>query len=188
MHSEHGEISDAVAKRLVTCRLDGGRIVAVGTTSVRVLESACQSNDGQLAAWSGETNIFIKPPYKFQAVDALLTNFHLPKSTLIMLVSAFAGRELIMQAYAEAIEQTLSLLQLRRCDADCVKLAMTASDAALQEVIARATHAAANRCIATGALGGSIHRVERIELADGRAYCVKSNVNAAICLRKKRTA
>ena len=105
MHSERGEISEAVAKRLVTCRLDGGRIVAVGTTSVRVLESACRANDGKLAAWSGDTDIFIRPPYTFQAVDALLTNFHLPKSTLLMLVSAFAGRELIMQAYAEAIEQ-----------------------------------------------------------------------------------
>lgn len=105
MHSERGEISEAVAKRLVTCRLDGGRIVAVGTTSVRVLESACRANHGQLAAWNGDTDIFIRPPYKFQAVDALLTNFHLPKSTLLMLVSAFAGRELIMQAYAEAIDQ-----------------------------------------------------------------------------------
>ncbi len=105
MHSERGEITDAVAKRLVSCRSDGGRIVAVGTTSVRVLESACQQNNGQLAAWSGETDIFIRPPYKFQAVDALMTNFHLPKSTLLMLVSAFAGRDLILKAYAEAIEQ-----------------------------------------------------------------------------------
>lgn len=105
MHSERGEISDAAAKRLVDCRQSGGRIVAVGTTSVRVLESACLHNAGQLAGWRGETDIFIRPPYRFQAVDALLTNFHLPKSTLLMLVSAFAGRELIMKAYAEAIEQ-----------------------------------------------------------------------------------
>lgn len=105
MHSERGEITDAVAKRLVNCRADGGRIVAVGTTSVRVLESACRHHGGQLAGWQGETDIFIKPPYQFQAVDALLTNFHLPKSTLLMLVSALAGRELIMKAYAEAIEQ-----------------------------------------------------------------------------------
>lgn len=105
MHSEQGEISDAVAKRLVTCRLDGGRIIAVGTTSVRVLESACRQHGGQLAGWKGETDIFIRPPYQFQAVDALMTNFHLPKSTLLMLVSAFAGHALIMRAYAEAIEQ-----------------------------------------------------------------------------------
>ncbi len=105
MHSEQAEITEAVANRLIQCRADGGRIVAVGTTSVRVLESACQQNGGQLAGWKGETDIFIRPPYKFQAVDALLTNFHLPKSTLIVLVSAFASRELILRAYAEAIEQ-----------------------------------------------------------------------------------
>lgn len=105
MHSERAEISDAVAKRLVKSRLDGGRIVAVGTTSVRVLESACQHHAGQLAGWQGETDIFIRPPYQFQAVDALLTNFHLPKSTLLMLVCALAGKDLVMRAYAEAIEQ-----------------------------------------------------------------------------------
>ena len=105
MHSERAEISDAVARRLVACRADGHRIIAVGTTSVRVLETACQQNNGHLAAWQGETDIFIRPPYKFHAVDALLTNFHLPKSTLLVLVSAFAGRDLIMRAYAEAIEQ-----------------------------------------------------------------------------------
>ncbi len=105
MHSERGEISDATARRLVSCRADGGRIIAVGTTSVRVLESACRFNGGQLAGWQGDTDIFIRPPYQFQAVDALMTNFHLPKSTLLMLVSAFASRELILRAYAEAIEQ-----------------------------------------------------------------------------------
>ncbi len=105
MHSEYGEITDSVAKRLNTCRSEGGRIVAVGTTSVRVLESACANNAGQLAAWKGQTDIFIRPPYQFQAVDALMTNFHLPKSTLLVLVCALAGRELILQAYAEAIAQ-----------------------------------------------------------------------------------
>lgn len=105
MHSEWAELSEAVAKRLQACKVDGGRIFAVGTTSARVLEAACQAHGGQLAAWTGETDIFIRPPYTFHAVDALLTNFHLPKSTLLLLVSAFAGYELIMQAYAEAIEQ-----------------------------------------------------------------------------------
>ena len=105
MHSEVAELTDAVAKRLQLCRLDGGRIIAVGTTSTRVLEAACAANEGQLAAWSGETSIFIRPPYQFRAVDALLTNFHLPKSTLLVLVAAFAGYDLIMRAYAEAIEQ-----------------------------------------------------------------------------------
>lgn len=105
MHSETAELSDAVVKRLQRCRLDGGRIIAVGTTSTRVLEAACVANNGQLAAWSGETNIFIRPPHQFKAVDALITNFHLPKSTLLVLVAAFAGRDLIMSAYAEAIAQ-----------------------------------------------------------------------------------
>lgn len=105
MHSEWGELTEGVAKRLQVCRLDGGRIVAVGTTSARVLEAACAANAGQLAAWSGETDIFIRPPYQFKAIDALLTNFHLPRSTLMVLVSAFAGHALVMRAYAEAIEQ-----------------------------------------------------------------------------------
>lgn len=105
MHSERGELSETAAKRLNLCRLEGGRIIAVGTTTTRVLEAACQQNQGQLAPWSGETNIFIRPPYAFQAVDVLMTNFHLPKSTLLVLVCAFAGRDLMLRAYAEAIEQ-----------------------------------------------------------------------------------
>ena len=105
MHTEQAELTEPVAKRLQLCRQEGGRIIAVGTTSTRVLEAACAANAGQLAPWSGQTNIFIRPPHQFRAVDALLTNFHLPKSTLLVLVSAFAGHELIMRAYAEAIEQ-----------------------------------------------------------------------------------
>ena len=105
MHSEWAELTEAVAKRLQFCRLEGGRIIAVGTTSARVLEAAATAHDGTLAAWTGETDIFIRPPYQFKAVDALLTNFHLPKSTLLVLVSAFAGHDLIMRAYREAIEQ-----------------------------------------------------------------------------------
>ena len=104
MHSEHAEITEASVKRINLCRLDGGRIIAVGTTAARVLETACQSN-GMLSAWSGETNLFIRPPYTFRAVDALMTNFHLPKSSLLVMVCALAGRELIQRAYAEAIEQ-----------------------------------------------------------------------------------
>ncbi|MFO1062461.1 MAG: tRNA preQ1(34) S-adenosylmethionine ribosyltransferase-isomerase QueA [Pirellulales bacterium] len=105
MHSEIGELSAASAEKLTLCRRDGGRIIAVGTTSVRVLETAAKAGDGQLQAWSGSTDIFIRPPYRFQAVDGLLTNFHLPKSTLLMLVSAFVGRSLTLEAYQEAIEQ-----------------------------------------------------------------------------------
>lgn len=104
MHGEHAEISEATAKRINLCRLDGGRIIAVGTTSARVLETACQPS-GMLSPWSGVTNLFIRPPYQFRAVDVLLTNFHLPKSSLLVMVSALAGRDLIQRAYAEAIEQ-----------------------------------------------------------------------------------
>lgn len=103
MHSEYGELSRHVASALNQTRADGGRIVAVGTTSVRVLESAA-GEDG-LAAFQGETSLFIRPPYKFRAVDALITNFHLPRSTLLVLVSTLAGRDLIRRAYQEAINK-----------------------------------------------------------------------------------
>jgi len=101
MHSEWGEISPASVERLSTCRAQGGRIVSIGTTSVRVLETA--SISGALTAWSGWTDLFIRPPYAFRSVDALLTNFHLPKSTLLVLVQTFGGEELIRRAYQEAI-------------------------------------------------------------------------------------
>jgi S-adenosylmethionine:tRNA ribosyltransferase-isomerase len=110
MHSEYGEISGPVAKRLQLTRSERGRIIAVGTTSVRVLETAAahakiQSSDLVIDEWSGETDIFIKPGHQFQAVDGLLTNFHLPKSSLIVMVSAFAGHQLVMKAYREAIAE-----------------------------------------------------------------------------------
>src|SRR4051812_4718614 len=100
MHSERFEISTEAATKVNEAR----RIVAVGTTTLRVLESANRQN-GELAAQSGSTDIFIYPPYRFQFVHALLTNFHLPRSTLIMLVSAFAGRDFIRRAYDEAIRE-----------------------------------------------------------------------------------
>ncbi len=103
MHSEWCEISEETAAQLSEVRRRGGRIVCVGTTSLRTLESAYPAVGWQ--AWSGETKLFIRPPYQFSAVDALLTNFHLPKSTLLMLVSAFAGVDLVRRAYAEAIEK-----------------------------------------------------------------------------------
>ena len=105
MHSEWGELPASSAEKLRNCRNQGGRIVAVGTTSTRVLESAAAATGESLQPWKGWTDIFIRPPYYFQAVDVLMTNFHLPKSTLLALVSAFAGRELVLQAYQEAIEQ-----------------------------------------------------------------------------------
>jgi S-adenosylmethionine:tRNA ribosyltransferase-isomerase len=115
MHSEYGELSETTAQRLTACRAAGGRVIAVGTTSVRVLESACAHHQGAFGPWSGETDIFIRPPYQFRGVDALLTNFHLPKSTLLMLVSAFAGRGLTMRAYREAIEQAYRFYSYGDC-------------------------------------------------------------------------
>lgn len=103
MHSEWGRIDATSVERLRQCRAQGGRIVAVGTTSVRVLESASQS--GQLAAWEGETDLFIRPPYEFRSVDALVTNFHLPRSTLLVLVRTLGGDELIRRAYETAIRE-----------------------------------------------------------------------------------
>lgn len=105
MHSERGELPEASAEKLRQCREHGGRIIAVGTTSTRVLEAAAQETTQALNAWQGETDIFIKPSYEFLAIDGLMTNFHLPKSTLLILVCAFGGRDLILQAYQEAIEQ-----------------------------------------------------------------------------------
>ena len=102
MHSEYYEISAESAAIINDARKSGGRVVCVGTTSVRTLESA-SAEDGTLSACSGNTEIFIYPGYRFKCVDALITNFHLPKSTLIMLVSAFIGRENTLKLYNEAV-------------------------------------------------------------------------------------
>ena len=102
MHGEYFHISDEVADEINRRRANGGRIIAVGTTSSRVLESV-STPDGKVHAIDGETSIFIYPGYKFKAVDALITNFHLPESTLIMLVSALAGKENVMNAYKIAV-------------------------------------------------------------------------------------
>ena len=116
MHSEYATITDKVVQTLKERRNRGGRVFAVGTTSVRTLESASNvlddgtidssgQNDKELQAFSGATNLFIRPPYKFKTVDAMLTNFHLPKSTLIILVRTFGGDELLKRAYEEAIAE-----------------------------------------------------------------------------------
>ncbi|MEO6012407.1 MAG: tRNA preQ1(34) S-adenosylmethionine ribosyltransferase-isomerase QueA [Devosia sp.] len=102
MHAEWGELTAAVVHRLAAAKAKGGRIVAVGTTSLRLLETASRAT-GQLKPFIGETDIFITPGFKFRAVDVLMTNFHLPKSTLFMLVSAFAGLDAMKAAYAHAI-------------------------------------------------------------------------------------
>ncbi|HEY6564941.1 MAG TPA: tRNA preQ1(34) S-adenosylmethionine ribosyltransferase-isomerase QueA [Pirellulaceae bacterium] len=103
MHSEWGSISESAARHLARTRESQGRIVAVGTTTTRILESARAEVGFQ--AWNGATDLFIRPPYEFQAVDGLLTNFHLPRSTLLVLVRTFGGDALIQRAYAEAIQE-----------------------------------------------------------------------------------
>lgn len=104
MHSEYYEISQEAAARINAAKERGGRVVCVGTTSARTLESAADEN-GRLTAGSGNTEIFIYPGYRFKILDCLLTNFHLPESTLIMLVSALAGREHVLEAYREAVRE-----------------------------------------------------------------------------------
>ncbi|MEO1968017.1 MAG: tRNA preQ1(34) S-adenosylmethionine ribosyltransferase-isomerase QueA [Sphingomonadaceae bacterium] len=103
MHSEWGRIEANVADRLNAARRNGGRVIAVGTTSLRLLESAA-SEDGTIQPFAGDTDIFITPGYRFRAIDGLMTNFHLPRSTLFMLVSALMGRERMQDVYAHAIE------------------------------------------------------------------------------------
>jgi S-adenosylmethionine:tRNA ribosyltransferase-isomerase len=104
MHTEWGAISADVAARLNAARAAGGRVIAVGTTSLRLLESAA-SADRLIHAFAGDTAIFITPGYQFKAIDGLMTNFHLPKSTLFMLVSALMGRERMQTAYAHAVAE-----------------------------------------------------------------------------------
>ncbi|MCB5081923.1 tRNA preQ1(34) S-adenosylmethionine ribosyltransferase-isomerase QueA [Streptococcus mutans] len=105
MHSEFYSLSPEAAQTLKDIKANGGRIVAVGTTSIRTLETIGNKFAGQIEADSGWTNIFIKPGYQFKIVDAFSTNFHLPKSTLVMLVSAFAGRDFILDAYKHAVNK-----------------------------------------------------------------------------------
>jgi S-adenosylmethionine:tRNA ribosyltransferase-isomerase len=111
MHEERFELDEETARAVNEAKATGRRVIAVGTTSVRVLESVAAQNGGELAKNAGKTGIFIHPPFRFQIVDGLLTNFHLPRSTLLMLVSAFAapgeigGREMILAAYAQAIRE-----------------------------------------------------------------------------------
>lgn len=109
MHSEWCELTSRSAEHLTEARADGGRIVAVGTTSLRTLESAYHARDlvesSGFQEWRGETNLFIRPPYKFESADVLLTNFHLPKSTLLMLIAAFGGLDFVLEAYRIAIAE-----------------------------------------------------------------------------------
>lgn len=103
MHAEWGEVPPPTVEAIERTRQAGGRVVSIGTTALRLLESVARDNDGAVTAWSGETDIFITPGFRFRAVDLLITNFHLPRSTLFMLVSAFAGLDRMKAAYAHAI-------------------------------------------------------------------------------------
>jgi S-adenosylmethionine:tRNA ribosyltransferase-isomerase len=104
MHAERYFIPESLRQLIAETKAAGGRVVAIGTTSLRALEASAQEGGEVRPGW-GETRLFITPGYQFQVVDALLTNFHLPESTLLMLVSAFAGHERIMRAYAHAVEK-----------------------------------------------------------------------------------
>jgi S-adenosylmethionine:tRNA ribosyltransferase-isomerase len=104
MHSEYYQVTREAADIINGARRSGGRIISVGTTSTRTLESVAL-DDGTILAGSGNTDIFIYPGYRFKAIDCLITNFHLPESTLLMLVSALAGKDLILKAYEEAVKE-----------------------------------------------------------------------------------
>lgn len=105
MHAEFYQVSEETAQLLNQVKNEGGRIISVGTTSTRTLETIASANNGQIVASSGWTDIFIYPGYEFKGIDGMITNFHLPKSTLIMLVSALAGREHVLHAYEEAVKE-----------------------------------------------------------------------------------
>jgi len=105
MHEEFVEIDAKTADRINKAKKEGRRIIAVGTTAVRALEGVAALNQGALKSFAGDVNLFIKPGFKFQIIDSLITNFHLPKSTLLVLVSALAGRENVLKAYQEAVKE-----------------------------------------------------------------------------------
>lgn len=105
MHSEFYSVSAEAAELIMHTKNQGGRVISVGTTSTRTLETVARDNDGQIVASHGWTNIFIYPGFDYKAIDGLITNFHLPKSTLVMLVSALAGKETIMHAYEQAVNE-----------------------------------------------------------------------------------
>ena len=105
MHTEHFYIKQEDADKINETKKSGGRIIAVGTTSARVLETIADENTGFVKSIESDTGIYIYPGYKFKCIDALITNFHLPKSTLLMLVSAFSEREFILNAYKEAVNE-----------------------------------------------------------------------------------
>ena len=117
MHSEHYYIKPEDAEKINKTKEEGRRVIAVGTTSCRVLESIADEKTGKVKQIEDDTQIFIYPGYKFKCIDGLITNFHLPQSTLLMLVSAFADRDFIMKAYEEAVREKYRFFSFRRCNA-----------------------------------------------------------------------
>lgn len=115
MDPERYAVPAATAAAVATCRARGGRVVAVGSTSVRALETVAAAHGGEVTAAVGSSSIFIYPPYRFRVIDAMLTNFHLPKSTLIMMVAALAGRERILEAYREAVRERYRFFSYGDC-------------------------------------------------------------------------
>ncbi len=115
MHSEWGEVTEKTVENINDCKRNGGKIISIGTTTLRILETAFSASTGMLEPFSGHTNIFIKPGYNFNSTDTLLTNFHLPKSTLLMLVYAFGGIENIKSAYKYAIENKYRFFSYGDC-------------------------------------------------------------------------
>ena len=105
MHSEWCDVPEATAQLIAETKARGNKVIAVGTTATRALESAAQACGGKIGAWTGDTQIFIYPGYKFCVVDRLITNFHLPESTLLMLVSAMSNRDNILNAYNHAVDK-----------------------------------------------------------------------------------
>jgi len=105
MHAEQVEIPEKTAREILRAKVEGRRVIAVGTTTLRALEGAAERCGGKICAWHGDVDLFITPGFRFRVADALMTNFHLPKSTLLVLVSAFAGRERILRAYGEAVKK-----------------------------------------------------------------------------------
>jgi len=115
MESERYHVPPETAAAILACRKRGGRVVAVGSTTVRTLETVAAAHDGAVPAGSGRSALFIYPPYSFRVVDALLTNFHLPRSTLLMMVAAFASHDSVMRAYAEAIRENYRFFSYGDC-------------------------------------------------------------------------
>lgn len=110
IHTEHYRVPERTAEAIAETRASGGRVVAVGTTTVRALESAYDETEGRVVAAAGSTGLYVLPGFTFSAVDAMVTNFHMPRSTLLMMVSAFAGRDVVMRAYATAIDERYRFL------------------------------------------------------------------------------